>query len=1165
MPPSAGRLRGLAPFVATLAVLALLVPAATFGAGEIPEIHHAKSDFDARTGTVAPTAAQLAAVEALGADARWNRFGTPSSLIDHDGFLATGLAAPSAEAAARDWLASNRAIFGETAGLALVNDAKLRGSNGHAVTFRQEFGGLPATQDGTVTVGVVGTAADGWNVAYTSSSLTGDSALAGQPQLSPREAWVAAARDAGLDVSLGDITSSKTEHGWTVLEARGVTGEQRTRLVAFPTATAGVAPAWETYVLSGGSADPEAYKTVVDARNGAVLFRESIVEHVHQEQPEAFQGDLGSADAGCGPDHGPYTAPPNTISIDVVATADLPANDIVLHLKRDGVSIASFDSGTSPEAIHYEPAGGVPEDDYHVQVCEFGDGSPPLPPTTYTGTIAMNDVAGNPIPYPPKWKVFPAYPLLGPLAADPWGNPDTDTREVWCWDANINGVPVEGCDDEVMNLASRVPWDADARTGLTTYTTRGNNAITAESWFSPFTPGPTGFRPVSASRSYNYPWTNAWFTSDCSPTQFTPGTGNDISAAVTNLFVMHNRMHDWAYFLGFTEENWNSQEFDFGNSPPSQENDATLGDAQAGAVDGGWPSYTGRDNANMIPLPDGVRPITNMYLWQPLAGAFYSPCVDGDYDMAVIGHEYGHLIENRMIGKGFLRAGHHAGAMGESYGDLNGVEILNEYGYVPVSGENPFAVGAYVTGNKRTAIRNYGMNFPSAGAFPAPGVTPEVDPLNFGDIGYDITHAQVHADGEIWSATNYDIRQALVTKYNAGFPASDLALQRDCADGINPPSQCPGNRRWAQLMYDAYLLMPVAPSMLDARDAYLAADRMRFGGANQTELWGAFAKRGFGEGASSTNNSRAETDTDPKPDFASPTHNEATVTFRAVAPDEGGRAIENARILVGHYEARVSPVADTNPATNAAPPGANNLDDVATFVAGTYEFVVQARGYGHLRLRRTFAAGRAYTVTVSFPTNWASSAKGATAGGDGVRIADLIDDTEATNWESTGVPVEGRQVTVDLGGGVRNVRRVQVSAFLRTNPGIPDPVTQNRFTALRQFEIWTCNADDPATANCSLPTGFGRIYTSPANAFPGGIPRPLAPNLLLRNFDVPDTRATHVRIRVLTNQCTGNPDFQGDQESDPASNSDCRLGTAPTLAPRDKDVRIAELQVFTRG
>ena len=57
-----------------------------------------------------------------------------------------------------------------------------------------------------------------------------------------------------------------------------------------------------------------------------------------------------------------------------------------------------------------------------------------------------------------------------------------------------------------------------------------------------------------------------------------------------------------------------------------------------------------RDNANQITLNDGVPGITNMYLWQPIAGGFYAPCVDGDYDMAVIGHEYTHAISNRMAG-----------------------------------------------------------------------------------------------------------------------------------------------------------------------------------------------------------------------------------------------------------------------------------------------------------------------------------------------------------------------------------------------------------------------------------------------------------------------------------------------------------------------------------
>ena len=111
----------------------------------------------------------------------------------------------------------------------------------------------------------------------------------------------------------------------------------------------------------------------------------------------------------------------------------------------------------------------------------------------------------------------------------------------------------------------------------------------------------------------------------CNPTNLVP-TGNDIFAAVTNLFAMHNRMHDWSYFLGFTERNWNAQDSNFGNvSPGTAEGDPVIGNAQAGAVDGGFPSYLGRDNANMVPLPDGVPAITNMYLWQPIAGTFYAP------------------------------------------------------------------------------------------------------------------------------------------------------------------------------------------------------------------------------------------------------------------------------------------------------------------------------------------------------------------------------------------------------------------------------------------------------------------------------------------------------------------------------------------------------------
>ena len=137
--------------------------------------------------------------------------------------------------------------------------------------------------------------------------------------------------------------------------------------------------------------------------------------------------------------------------------------------------------------------------------------------------------------------------------------------------------------------------------------------------------------------------------------------------------------------------------------------------------------------------------------------------------------------------------------------------------------------------------------------------------------------------------------------------------------------------------------MPTNPSMLQARDAQLAADLMRFGGANQKELWLEFARHGFGRNATSTNTT-ANTDIDPTPDFEP--IGTAPATDHVHGAEAQRRTSRSARIFVGHYEARVSPIADTDPATTGA-----NLDNVARFAPGTYEFVATAPGYGHVRFR----------------------------------------------------------------------------------------------------------------------------------------------------------------------------------------------------------------------
>src|SRR4029079_85876 len=128
---------------------------------------------------------------------------------------------------------------------------------------------------------------------------------------------------------------------------------------------------------------------------------------------------------------------------------------------------------------------------------------------------------------------------------------------------------------------------------------------------------------------------------------------------------------------------------------------------------------------NQITLNDGIPPITNMYLWQSIAGAFYAPCADGDFDMSVIGHEYTHLISNRMVGgPDSSLTGQQAGSMGESWSDLTALEYLQEHNYQSITARSGYVVGAYVTGNQARGIRNFTNS------------SATTNPLNYSDFGY---------------------------------------------------------------------------------------------------------------------------------------------------------------------------------------------------------------------------------------------------------------------------------------------------------------------------------------------------------------------------------------------------------------------------------------------
>ena len=144
----------------------------------------------------------------------------------------------------------------------------------------------------------------------------------------------------------------------------------------------------------------------------------------------------------------------------------------------------------------------------------------------------------------------------------------------------------------------------------------------------------------------------------------------------------------------------------------------------------------------MTTLPDGSRRSSNMYLWQPLAGSFYAPCVDGDYDAGVIGHEYTPHDREPHDRQGQRPQRLHAGDMGEAVGDLFAIEMLNEYGFVPTDGENRYATGHLR--DRQQAARHPQLRRRTSRPRERSrrrARTPQVDPLNFSDIGYDMTGA----------------------------------------------------------------------------------------------------------------------------------------------------------------------------------------------------------------------------------------------------------------------------------------------------------------------------------------------------------------------------------------------------------------------------------------
>jgi extracellular elastinolytic metalloproteinase len=516
-----------------------------------------------------------------------------------------------------------------------------------------------------------------------------------------------------------------------------------------------------------------------------------------------------------------------------------------------------------------------------------------------------------------------------------------------------------------------------------------------------------------------------------------PSYALDLDPAATNLFWQHNRIHDEYYDYGFTESAGN-----FSGSDP------VLGLVHAGAASGGAPTYTGRDNAYFLEMPDGVPSWSGMFLWEPINDAFEGPFSDGNFDASVIQHEYTHGLSTRYVGGGEALTAQQSGSMGEGWSDWYALNHLYDAGL-----QSKAVVGEYVTGNPTRGIRNWDYDH---------------NPLGFGDIGYDLTGPEVHADGEIWTATLWDLRKALVAKYGAA-KGADVAVR---------------------LVTDGMPLTAPNPSFLDARDGILAADLDRNHSDNFDTIWTAFAHRGAGASATS----QGGDDTDPVPAFDHPTAARNGTLVGTVVDAASGASVANARVIVGDFDARVTPLARTSSTGGFS----------AKLVSGSYDVTIQAPGYGAQTFKSiAIGAGATKRLTLKVAPNLASRANGATivsasSEDAGLPAQFLIDDTEASVWatQNGSTPYNAgpdQRVTIKLAKPGK-ITAIAVSAFKTT--------TASRFEALRDFTLQT--STDGVTWT-----------TAQTGSFTWQPPRPTAPDLHLRTFKLAKpVQAGYVRFFI---------------------------------------------------
>ncbi len=373
----------------------------------------------------------------------------------------------------------------------------------------------------------------------------------------------------------------------------------------------------------------------------------------------------------------------------------------------------------------------------------------------------------------------------------------------------------------------------------------------------------------------------------------------NVKQVTTQVFYYVNKYHDWLAQppIGFTPASYNFQTGGpGGNDPINAETD----------------DYASINNANMVTPADGQPGRMQLYLFK----APY-PAVNGGDDASMVYHEYTHGLTNRLVGNDGQANGlldRQSQAMGEGWSDWYAMDFLTAEGELAdtaTPGEQ--VMGAYVADNTATGIRENAIDCPVAAVSASCPGTALTGPGGFtyadlGGVAGSAGHPafEVHADGEIWAETLWDLRRTVGATVARGLVTSALRLS------------------------------PKQPSFLDMRNAILQADTIA-GGTHRAQIWSVFAARGMGYSASTTS--------------ANATH--ATAAFdtppivAAGAPDVTSAALEQDTVvhvpIVNPNTTPLTGVHATLSATTAGvtvPAGSATLGTIGAGATATATFAV---------------------------------------------------------------------------------------------------------------------------------------------------------------------------------------------------------------------------------